>query len=117
MPTSKTKSHLSPVRGRRHSSISESSTSSSGSSGDVFETAPNKKYRLKVTAGKAYDMATHQCVPVNEDHTVRIDSELATVSLGVRVQDYNGMFLSYSIYRQAHTHTEKREIEKTLTKQ
>lgn len=85
---SKTKSGLSQApEQRRNSSTSESSASS----GDAFEQVQNKKYRLKVTAGSGYDVATHQSVPVNGDQTVRIDSELATVSLGVRVRDYNGM--------------------------
>ena len=76
---------------RRRSSTSKSSSSTS--SGEVFEQAANKKYRLKVTAGSGYDVATHQCVPVNGEHTVRIESELATVSLSVRIKDYNGMYL------------------------
>ena len=33
-------------------------------------------------------------VPVNGDETVRIDNDLATVSLAVRIQDYNGTFVS-----------------------
>lgn len=82
----------SPVSAHRRRSSTSKSTSST-SSGEVFEQAPDKKYRLKVTAGSGYDVATHQCVPVNGDHTVRIDSELATVSLSVRVKDYNGMCL------------------------
>lgn len=84
---SPSRSGLSPSR-RRSSSASKSNESAT--SGELFEQAQHKKYRLKVTAGTQYDPATHQIVPVNRDETVRIDNDLATVSLGVRIQDYNG---------------------------
>ncbi|OJJ89350.1 DUF1769 domain-containing protein [Aspergillus glaucus CBS 516.65] len=84
---STSRSHLTPSR-RRSSSASKSNTSAT--SGELFEQAQHKKYRLKVTAGTQYDPSTHQLVPVNGDETVRIDNDLATVSLAVRIQDYNG---------------------------
>lgn len=63
----------------------------SASSGELFDQSQMKKYRLKVTAGTEYDPTTHQSVPVNGNQTVMIDNELATVSLSVRIQDYNGI--------------------------
>lgn len=83
-------SRLTPSR-RRSSSASKSNTSAT--SGELFDQAQHKKYRLKVTAGTQYDPSTHQVVPVNGDETVRIDNDLATVSLAVRIQGYNGTSL------------------------
>jgi hypothetical protein len=48
------------------------------------------KYRLKVTAGAEYNPDTHKIVPVNRDQTLRIENDLATVSLCVRIQNYTG---------------------------
>ena len=70
----------------------------SASSGELFDQSQMKKYRLKVTAGTEYDPTTHQSVPVNGDQTVMIDNELATVSLSVRLQDYNGISSPSFIY-------------------
>lgn len=98
---SRSRTRQSPTRPksdkRRSSSASQSNTSSN--SGDLFEEVKAKKYRLKVTAGTEYDPTTHQCVPVNGEQTVRIDNELATVCLSVRIRDYNGTITSqYSIH-------------------
>ncbi|KAF4220378.1 hypothetical protein CNMCM8980_005180 [Aspergillus fumigatiaffinis] len=48
------------------------------------------KYRLKVTAGAEYNPDTHKIVPVNRNQTLRIENDLATVSLCVRIQNYTG---------------------------
>ncbi|RHZ70887.1 hypothetical protein CDV55_104806 [Aspergillus turcosus] len=56
----------------------------------MFGTDQSHKYRLKVTAGTAYHPNTHKIVPVNRDQTLRIENDLATVSLCVRIQNYTG---------------------------
>ncbi|PLB45485.1 DUF1769-domain-containing protein [Aspergillus steynii IBT 23096] len=56
----------------------------------MSESSHAQKYRLKVTAGSEYSPDTHRIVPVNEDRTLRIDNEHATISLCVRIQDYTG---------------------------
>lgn len=54
--------------------------------------APGKPlYDLQCTAGPAYDLATHGIVPVNAQEPYRIESDLATIDLYVRIQDYTGM--------------------------
>lgn len=58
----------------------------------MADTNDAQKYRLKVTAGSEYNPDTHRIVPVNEDRTLRIDNEHATISLCVRIQDYTGRY-------------------------
>lgn len=48
-------------------------------------------YILRVTAGPEYDLDTHQIVPVNQAESIKIDSELCTVELNVRIQNYRGL--------------------------
>jgi hypothetical protein len=43
-------------------------------------------YILRVTAGPEYDLKTHQVVPINAAETIKIDSDLCTVELNVRIQ-------------------------------
>jgi hypothetical protein len=49
------------------------------------------QYLLRITAGPSYDPQTHTVVPVNGPIPISISSEHCTVSLKVRVQNYNGM--------------------------
>lgn len=63
------------------------------------------RYRLKVTAGSSYDPATHQLVPVNEDRSLRIENEHASVSLCVRIQDYTG--ISYNLLHCRYLNTKE----------
>ncbi|KAG0645452.1 hypothetical protein D0Z07_8624 [Hyphodiscus hymeniophilus] len=51
-------------------------------------------YVLQVTAGSEYDVNTHKIVPVNTSTPVSIDSELMSVDLNVRVQNYRGLPLA-----------------------
>ncbi|KAI5290245.1 hypothetical protein KEM54_002093 [Ascosphaera aggregata] len=54
--------------------------------------APGKPlYDLQCTAGPAYDLATHGIVPVNAQEAYRIESDLATIDLYVRIQEYTGI--------------------------
>ncbi|PBP20061.1 hypothetical protein BUE80_DR009122 [Diplocarpon rosae] len=48
-------------------------------------------YVLQVTAGSAYDITTHQIVPVNDAKSVTIDTEHINVDLNVRIQSYRGL--------------------------
>ena len=45
-----------------------------------------EQYILQVTAGSGYDVKTHTVVPVNTAAPVRMESELMSVELNVRVQ-------------------------------
>lgn len=49
------------------------------------------KYLVRVSAGPAYDLATHKLVHVNTASPLHISSDLAEVSLNVRVQNYHGL--------------------------
>ncbi|KAI5292277.1 hypothetical protein KEM52_006479 [Ascosphaera acerosa] len=49
------------------------------------------RYDLQCTAGPAYDLATHGIVPVNGAEGYRIETDLATVVLYVRIQEYTGL--------------------------
>ena len=49
----------------------------------------HSNWRLKVTAGPDYNEASHQMLHVNSD-AIQFDSDRATVSLNVRIQDYKG---------------------------
>ncbi|PQE18003.1 f-box domain containing protein [Rutstroemia sp. NJR-2017a BVV2] len=50
-----------------------------------------ENYILRVTAGSDYDVSKHQVVPVNQPQTIKIDNDLCTVDLNVRIQDYRGL--------------------------
>ncbi|UNI24829.1 hypothetical protein JDV02_010545 [Purpureocillium takamizusanense] len=49
------------------------------------------KYILHVTAGPAYDEATHVEVPVNRPQPVRVAGAAADIELCVRIRDYEGL--------------------------
>lgn len=49
------------------------------------------KYILRITAGPAYDEATHVEVPVNQPKPVSVASAAADVELCVRIRDYEGL--------------------------
>lgn len=48
------------------------------------------QYRLRVTAGPAYDPLTHQVVPVNSPETLTFENEHIIISLAVRLKHFTG---------------------------
>jgi len=48
------------------------------------------KYRLRVTAGPAYDPSTHKVVPVNSPETVTFENDHLIISLAVRLKHFTG---------------------------
>jgi Protein of unknown function (DUF1769) len=53
--------------------------------------AEPSKFRLRVTAGPAYDSATHFLVTPNADSSYSIDNEHINLSLAVRIQKFTGL--------------------------
>ncbi|VUC20069.1 unnamed protein product [Clonostachys rosea] len=49
------------------------------------------RYILRITAGPAYDLASHVEIPVNTAEPVHINSDRADIQLNVRVNDYRGL--------------------------
>ncbi|KAJ6437340.1 putative ankyrin repeat protein [Purpureocillium lavendulum] len=49
------------------------------------------KYILRITAGPAYDEATHVEVPVNRPEPINVAGAAADVELCVRIRDYEGL--------------------------
>ncbi|KAK5075954.1 hypothetical protein LTR51_001633 [Lithohypha guttulata] len=47
-------------------------------------------YRLRVTAGPAYDPSTHKVVPVNSPETITFENEHIIISLAVRLRHFTG---------------------------
>jgi len=72
-----------------------SSLSSTGST----PPATTEKYMLRVTAGPSYDAKTHKLVLVNEEEACSFENEFMSVSVKVRVKDFNGelLFRLYTI--------------------
>lgn len=52
--------------------------------------AHHSKYILKVTAGPAYDLSTHQDVHVNTSKPARISTEHLDAEIHVRIKNYRG---------------------------
>ncbi|KAJ9655182.1 hypothetical protein H2198_005878 [Neophaeococcomyces mojaviensis] len=48
------------------------------------------KYRLRVTAGPAYDPSTHKVVPVNSPETLTFENDHIIISLAVRLKHFTG---------------------------
>jgi hypothetical protein len=82
--------HLSSPFPTVHQSVIAGFDTEEQSTFKMFGTDQSHKYRLKVTAGTDYHPSTHKIVPVNRDQTLRIENDLATVSLCVRIQNYTG---------------------------
>jgi hypothetical protein len=50
-----------------------------------------QNYILRVTAGPEYEVSTHQVVPVNTATPITLESDLCSVSLNVRIENYRGL--------------------------
>lgn len=50
----------------------------------------HSQYRLRVTAGPAYDTSTHKVVPVNSPETLTFENEHIIISLAVRMKHFTG---------------------------
>ncbi|KAI1614573.1 hypothetical protein EDD37DRAFT_611851 [Exophiala viscosa] len=48
------------------------------------------QYRLRVTAGPAYDPSTHKIVPVNSPETLTFENDHIILSLAVRIRHFTG---------------------------
>ena len=67
-------------------------SSQTGSPGESDEEmARDKVYRLRVTAGPAYELETHKVVPVNATKTVVVDNDRISLAVTVRIQKYKGL--------------------------
>lgn len=53
-------------------------------------TSHHTKYRLRVSAGPAYDVSTHKVVPVNSPETVTFENDQVILSLVVRLKHFTG---------------------------
>ncbi|OSS47052.1 hypothetical protein B5807_09929 [Epicoccum nigrum] len=62
-----------------------------GGSEAIVDPAARDKYLLQVTAGPSYDPASHSQVSVNSSEVHKIDNDLATSYLRVRIKGYNGL--------------------------
>ncbi|KAJ4352767.1 hypothetical protein N0V95_003985 [Ascochyta clinopodiicola] len=62
-----------------------------GGSDSVVDPAARDKYLLQVTAGPSYDPNTHTQVSVNSPEVHKVDNNLATSYLRVRIKDYHGL--------------------------
>lgn len=49
------------------------------------------KYMLRVTAGPAYDPATHETVRVNTSTPTHISSSVCDANISIRIQNYRGI--------------------------
>jgi len=67
-----------------------SETPTSSSSDEVDQASHHSLYRLRVTAGPAYDPATHRVVPVNAAETITFENEHIIISLAVRIRHFTG---------------------------
>lgn len=52
--------------------------------------AHHSQYRLRVTAGPAYDVDTHKVVPVNCPETLTFETEHMIITLAVRLKNFTG---------------------------
>jgi hypothetical protein len=57
----------------------------------VVDPAARDKYLLQVTAGPSYDVSTHKEVAVNGSESHKIENDLMTCWLKVRIKDYHGL--------------------------
>ncbi|KAF2998610.1 hypothetical protein E8E13_006975 [Curvularia kusanoi] len=62
-----------------------------GGSEAVVDPAARDKYLLQVTAGPNYDPTSHSEVSVNSSDVHKVDNDLATSYLRVRIKDYHGL--------------------------
>lgn len=68
-----------------------SDSPSSSTSADEADTASHYcQYRLRVTAGPAYDPSTHRLVPVNAPETLTFENDHIVLSLAVRIRNFAG---------------------------
>ncbi|KIX00169.1 uncharacterized protein Z518_10306 [Rhinocladiella mackenziei CBS 650.93] len=66
-------------------------TPPSTSSSDEADQAPlHRQYRLRVTAGPAYDPSTHMLVPVNAPETLTFENDHIILSLAIRIRRFTG---------------------------
>lgn len=56
----------------------------------VDQASHHTKYRLRVTAGPAYDPSTHKLVPVNAPETLTFENEHIIISIAVRIKHFTG---------------------------
>ncbi len=66
------------------------SPASSSSSDDVDQASHHHQYRLRVTAGPAYDLSTHKLVPVNAPESLTFENDHIILSLAVRIRRFTG---------------------------
>ncbi|KAF3048661.1 hypothetical protein E8E11_000376 [Didymella keratinophila] len=62
-----------------------------GGSAGVVDPEARDKYLLQVTAGPTYESKTHSQVSVNSPEVQKVDNDLATSYLRVRIKDYHGL--------------------------
>jgi len=62
-----------------------------GGSEAIVDPAARDKYLLQVTAGPSYDPTGHSQLSVNSSEVHKVDNDLATSYLRVRIKDYNGL--------------------------
>jgi len=62
-----------------------------GGSEAIVDPAARDKYLLQVTAGPSYDPTSHSQVSVNSSEVHKVDNDLATSYLRVRIKYYNGL--------------------------
>lgn len=65
-------------------------TPKSTASEGVDQASAHSRYRLKVTAGPAYDLSTHQVVHVNSPKTNTFENDHIILSVAVRVRNFTG---------------------------
>lgn len=56
----------------------------------VDPASAHSKYKLRVTAGPAYDPSTHKLVPVNAPETLTFENDHIIVSVAVRLRNFTG---------------------------
>ncbi|KAF3042722.1 hypothetical protein E8E12_009182 [Didymella heteroderae] len=62
-----------------------------GGSGGAVDPEARDKYLLQVTAGPSYDPKEHTQVSVNSSEVQKVENDLATSYLRVRIKDYHGL--------------------------
>ncbi|KAH6629040.1 hypothetical protein C7974DRAFT_393721 [Boeremia exigua] len=62
-----------------------------GGSQGLVDPEARDKYLLQVTAGPSYNPNTHTQVSVNSSDVHKVDNDLATTYLRVRIKDYHGL--------------------------
>ncbi|OAL52457.1 DUF1769-domain-containing protein [Pyrenochaeta sp. DS3sAY3a] len=60
-------------------------------SNSTVDPTARDKYLLEVTAGPSYNPSTHTQIPVNSPSATKIDSDLVTAWLRVRIKNYHGL--------------------------